>query len=402
MTNGTPPLDENRRGAVWVTRKLRHAGFEAYVVGGAVRDRILGRPIGDYDIATDATPDQVMSLFKRTVPVGVQFGVVVVLTRQGEYEVATFRAEASYTDGRRPDSIRFVSAREDVLRRDFTINGLLEDPETGEVRDFVRGLEDLKAGVIRAIGAPTERFTEDHLRMLRAVRFAAVLGFDIDAETFGAIMSLSDRITSVSGERIHAELTRMFRDGDPGRGYTLLTLTGILERILPEAVSGGPVASAFCTVGPCPLPAALALLLGPGEPARVKPLASRLKLTSEERARLEYLLREWPRLGSTTTLAASIRFVREPDWPLLATVARAWLTASGEDTTELERLEALLDKTPPEGLRPQRLLDGNDLKAMGLKPGRHFKELLDAVEDAQLEGTVRTRDEALALVTARG
>ncbi len=398
MSDRKPEDTIDRRGALRVIRKLRRAGHEAYLVGGAVRDRVIGRPVREYDIATDATPDQVIALFKRTVPVGVQFGVVLVLVHEGEYEVATFRAETSYSDGRRPDSVRFVSAREDVLRRDFTINGLLEDPETGEIRDFVEGLHDLETGLIRAIGTAKERFEEDHLRMLRAIRFAVTLNFDIEVQTFAAIVALSDRITRVSGERIHSELRRSFAEGDPGRAYHLLTLSGILSEVLPEAKPGPELAKAFAAIGACPLPAVVALVLGPGEPRRAKKLAKRLKLSAAERESLEYLLRAWPKLGETPSRAQSIRYVRDPEWPLLARVARATLVGAEEDTSELDRLEELLATSSPEQLHPKRLLNGEDLKSLGLQPGRHFKELLDAVEDGQLEGTITTRDEAVELV----
>ena len=399
MTEGPSNRNSLRRGAIRVARKLRRAGFEAFLVGGCVRDHLLGRRIKDYDIATDARPKQVRRLFPRTIAVGAQFGVIVVVAREGEYEVATFRADATYSDGRRPDSIRFATAREDVLRRDFTINGLLQDPETGTLEDFVGGQADIKGRVIRAIRDPRERFTEDHLRMLRAIRFAATLGFDIEANTFGAIVEMAPLVASVANERVHSELSRAFQEGSPARAYTLLLLTGVLEVVLPEVGDPHPTAAATLqALGPAPLPLILAALLGDAPEEKGVALATRLRSSRVDRELLAYLLRTRRMVHAELTRADSIRLVREPDFEALARLVRAELLASGRP---LEPLDALLElrATLSERQRnPGRLLTGSDLMAMGLKPGPAFKALLTALEDAQLEARVTTRDEAEALV----
>ena len=399
MSDHSRSPDVLRRGAVFIVTRLRTAGFEAYLVGGPVRDRLLGRRIKDYDIATDATPDQVMGLFRKTVPVGVAFGVVMVLVHEGEYEVTTFRAEADYTDGRRPDTIRFVSAKEDVLRRDFTINGLLEDPDTGEIRDFVEGRKDLSARLIRAIGDPRERFQEDHLRILRAIRFAAVLGFDIEARTFEAILEMAPNVAGVAAERVRNELSRAFTEGDPARAYTLLALSGVLEVVLPEASwLGSRVGATLQAMGSAPFPVVLAAMLGDLTPAQGVEVARRLRMSKQERVQLEYLLTSRLLLEGLTTRAQTVRFIREDGWPFLANLVEAERIARGESIDAIEALVVLRESLTPEQLRPTRLLTGRDLQALGHQPGRHFKTILDALEDAQIEGRVTTRQEAEAFI----
>ncbi|MFT7622901.1 MAG: poly(A) polymerase [Myxococcota bacterium] len=390
-----------RRGAERICTDLKGEGFDAYLVGGSVRDRLLGRPVHEYDIATEATPDQVQKIFRRTHPVGAQFGVVIVVVDEGEYEVATFRAETSYSDGRRPDSVRFTSAREDVLRRDFTINGLLEDHETGEIRDFVHGERDLAARVIRAIGNPRERFAEDHLRVLRAIRFAAVLRFDIEAETFNAILEMAPRVTSVSVERIYKELSRAFTEGDPARAYTLLALSGVLSHVLPEALwLGANVAATLQQLGKAPFAAMLAAVLGDTTPEAAAAVAARLKASRADRDLLLYLVEGRKHAATVEGLANQVRCVREDRWPILHRLLVAERRASGADPAPIDALDELRRTVPPERLFPPRLLTGNDLMALGLKPGPRFKQLLHDLEDAQIEGEVATRDQAEAFVAS--
>ena len=402
----TDNLTQTRAGAAFVVRKLREAGHDTFFVGGAVRDALLQRPIREYDIATSALPDQVIATFKRTVPVGVQFGVVLVITRDGEYEVATFRAETSYTDGRRPDEVRFVSAREDVLRRDFTINGLLQDPETETIEDYVNGRGDLEARLIRAIGVPEERFQEDHLRILRAIRFATCLRFDIETKTLQAAIDLAHTVNSVAAERIQAELKRTFTEGEPFRAYTLLSLTGVLTHILPELEAQGTHQSAvaFESVGSVSFPEALSLLW-PDEAAMPEQdiatmWAERLKLSRNDRDQLRYLLSNRQRPEASTTRAQQLRFIREPHFDSFCKVELARRTATNTPTEPITQLRALAEHTPAEALRPRPLLNGRDLKALGYPPGPHFKQLLNTLEDAQLEGRVSTKDEAFALVSS--
>ena len=395
-------VDELFDGAAHIVRQLRDAGHAAYLVGGCVRDRLLHRRPPDYDIATDARPDEVMALFRRTAPVGVQFGVVLVLLRQGEYEVATFRAEAEYTDGRRPDAIRFTDAREDVLRRDFTMNGLLEDPVTGAVEDFVGGVDDLEQGIVRAIGDPHARFGEDHLRVLRAVRFAASLGFDIEAWTLAACIEMAPLVARVSGERIRQELRRTFVEGDPVRGLVLLTLTGILTAVIPEAHSSdtGRAERILAELGPCELPLVLAALLPDLPPAEQRTMAIRLRLSNSERLMLGTLLETLPRFESLGGRAATLRLLREPHFGDAARLARAAWLADGRTAAPVDALLAERAVLTDEALFPPRLLTGRDLAALGLPPGPEFKRILAAVEDAQLDGTVGTAEQAMALARA--
>ena len=398
MPSKSPSQD--RVGAERVVNQLRNAGYEAFLVGGCVRDKLLGREPKEYDIATSATPDEVIRTFKRTVPVGAQFGVILVLVPEGEYEVATFREETTYSDGRRPDSVTFVSAREDVLRRDFTINGLLEDPKTGAIKDFVGGEDDLKSKLIRAIGDPNARFAEDHLRILRALRFAATLEFDIDSDTLIAITALAHTVTSVSSERIHNELQRMFEEGNPGRAYTLLSVTGVLRHILPEVESSNASEAMFKVVGECDLAMALAIMLGATTIASGNQIAQRLKLSNHQRALLLYLLDNRTEFDCQRSHANAIRFVRHEHWPTLANLVHAERTVGGQPLEAVQELMALRQSLSDDQLNPPRLLTGNDLKSMGLQPGPQFKSMLTALETEQLEGRITTREAAEAFILA--
>jgi poly(A) polymerase len=226
--------DSFREAAVEIARRLQRAGFAAFWVGGCVRDFLLGCEPHDYDIATDAKPEQVEKLFRKTIPVGKKFGVVIVVEGQQQFQVATFRAEADYRDGRRPEKVVFASAEADALRRDFTVNGLFYDPATEQIHDWVGGEKDLRAKIIRTIGEPEERFAEDHLRLLRAVRFAARLDFEIEPRTFAAIQSLAPKIKLISAERIRDELLKLFRPPHAARGLVLLCDSGLLAPVSPE------------------------------------------------------------------------------------------------------------------------------------------------------------------------
>jgi len=392
-----PPIEE-RQGAVEVVQTLRGAGHEAFLVGGCVRDALLGRTPREYDIATGARPEAVQKLFKRTVGVGAQFGVILVLWKGREYEVATFRAEANYTDGRRPDNVSFVSAREDVIRRDFTINGMLQDPMTGEIRDFVDGQKDLEAKTIRAIGVAVDRFEDDHLRMLRAVRFAATLGFTIEPETLAAIQAMAPKVTQVSGERVHAELSRLFGEGDAARGFDLLRTSGLLQVLLPEAADDDTAADALSALEPDSLAMALSVLLSECDAPTLESISRRWRLANVERTLLQNVVRSLPRFDETLDRVAQIRFVRTDWWPVASRVARAIRGAAGQSVESVVALEALRGRLSPEQMHPERLMTGEDLKALGLQPGPQYKDILTALEDAQLAGDVTSRTEAEALV----
>ncbi len=437
-----------RRFALDVLRRLRRAGYEAYWAGGCVRDLLMGHTPKDYDVATNATPRQVRKLFgrRRTVPVGAAFGVILVVgpPRAGTVEVTTFRTEGPYSDGRHPDQVRYATAREDVLRRDFTINGMLYDPETDRVLDWVGGQEDLRRGIIRAIGDPRERFAEDHLRMFRAVRFAARFGFRIEPETFQAVREMAPKITSVSRERLAVELELLLVDASRRRGLELMEETGLLGVLLPEVDRLGQVPNPerpqedlwqhtlrVLELLPEPeFPLALAALLhecgvpearsSTGDLAPEDELPSWLRRAAEQGARLaDRFARRW-RLSNTVRketswLVEHQRSLRRADrlpWsrvqPLLAapwagnllTLHQADMEALGLDTSPLEFCRQKL-ALPPEELDPPPLVTGEDLKSLGLQPGPRFGRLLAWVRDQQLDGLLHTREEALKAVRRR-
>jgi poly(A) polymerase len=422
-----------------IVERLRHQGFHAYLVGGCVRDLLLGREPRDYDVATSATPDQVMSIFPETYAVGAQFGVVLVPAPDGDVEVATFRSDMGYSDGRHPDEVRFsADPREDVARRDFTINGMLLDPVSNEVLDFVGGRKDLDAKVIRTIGDPKQRFAEDKLRMLRAVRFAARFGYTIEPATFAAIEELADEIHMVSRERVRDELTRMLTEGHARRAFLLLDESGLLPEVLPEisAMKGVEQPPQFHPEGdvfvhtllllenlPVPCPTALAwgaLLHDVGKPAtfRVAPdrirfdghvevgvkmaqeICRRLRFSTDDTEQVLALIDNHMRFGHATRMKESTlkKFLRMPHFDEHLALHRADCLASHGDLSTYEFAQERLATIPPEKMRPSPLVSGADLIAAGYVPGPRFKEILNAVEDAQLDGRLSSRDAALAFV----
>ena len=399
-----PSSCHTRRGAATIVRRLRRLGHNAFFVGGAVRDTLLNRPIREYDIATSATPDQVIAAFRRTVPVGVQFGVVLVILDDGEYEVATFRAETSYSDGRHPDTVRFVSAREDVLRRDFTINGLLQDPDSGDIEDYVDGRADLQARLIRAIGEADARFSEDHLRILRAIRFAACLAFDIETHTFRAIIRLAHTVADVAAERIQAELRRTFTEGDAVRAFTLLSVSGVIQVIFPalQGYRTAGTAQALVLAGNLCFAEALSLLLMEHPESRAIALSAswseRLKLPKTDREHLRYLVANRTRPESINSQAARLRFIREAHFDSFAKIDMARRTALKTSVAPLQKLVDLRATVNTQALHPTPLLTGRELKALGYRPGPHFKTMLLALEDAQLERRVGSVEEAVELM----
>jgi len=425
-----------REGAITVVRLLRDRGFSAYWVGGCVRDLEMGREPHDYDIVTDARPDQVAQMFPNAVLVGAQFGVIVVPWGEWRYEVSTFRAEGPYVDGRRPSHVEFVDEQTDVARRDFTINGLLHDPLTGKTIDYVGGRADIARRTVRTIGDPEQRFAEDRLRMLRAVRLAAELEFEIDPATFAAIQAEAGSITRISAERIRDELVRLLTSPGRGRGLRLLRESGLLIAILPEveATVGVPQPPEFHPEGdifthtvlalerlrePHPVLAVAALLHDVGKPPTMTEtdrirfnghdevgaemtavICRRLRFSGDETARIVALVRDHLRVKDLPKMrpAKASRFLLADDAADHLELHRADCLASHGNLDvyrwAVAAREALIKETP----RPRPLLTGDDLIAMGLRPGPRFKEMLDAVLDAQLEGTIRTADEARAFV----
>jgi poly(A) polymerase len=425
--------------AISVIRTLREAAFPAYLVGGCVRDVILGREPADYDVTTAATPEQVMKLFPETFAVGAQFGVVLVPSpdRSWTVEVATFRSDEAYSDGRRPDSVRYSQdVREDVERRDFTINGLLLDPLTDEVLDYVGGRKDIEAHILRTIGDPVRRFTEDKLRLLRAVRFAARLGYEIEPVTLAAIRGLAPQIHQVSRERVADELNKMLTEGRPRRAFELLDATGLLVEVLPEiaAMKGVAQPPQYHPEGdvwqhtllllenlrqPCTRSQAWgALLHDVGKPPtfRIAPdrirfdghvevgvkmaeeICRRLRFSNADSEQILALIQQHMRFGDLQRMKESTlkKFLRLPKIEEHVEQHRLDCMASHGDLTLYEFALAKLAETPPEVMRPAPLLTGGDLIAQGYAPGPRFKEILTAVEDGQLDGRLQSREQALA------
>ena len=439
--------------AISIIQTLRQQGFQAYLAGGCVRDLLLKREPADYDIATSATPAQVMEIFPDTYAVGAQFGVVLVplpedqgarreentLPKVKAVEVATFRSDLGYSDGRRPDEVRFTQdPREDVARRDFTINGMMLDPVSGDVLDFVGGRRDLDAGIIRAIGEPERRFAEDKLRMLRAVRFAARFEYAIEAETLAAIQGLAHEIQVVSCERIRDELTKMLTEGHARRAFLLLDESGLLKEVLPEisAMKGVEQPPEFHPEGdvfvhtllllenlPQPCPPTLAwgaLLHDVGKPAtfRVAPdrirfdnhvdvgvkiaeeICERLRFSNHDAAQVLALVDNHMRFGHVARMKESTlkKFLRLPGFEEHLALHRADSLASHGNLSTYEFIREKLVEIPPEKIRPTALVTGDDLIAAGYPPGPRFREILEAVEDAQLEGRLLSHDAALEFV----
>ena len=439
--------------AISIIAGLRRQGFQAYLAGGCVRDLLLHREPADYDVATSATPEQVMEIFPETYAVGAQFGVVLVPLPEEQHtsgdenmppqsqtvEVATFRSDLGYSDGRRPDEVRFSEdPREDVARRDFTINGMLLDPVSGEVLDFVGGHTDLEAGIIRTIGDPERRFAEDKLRMLRAVRFAARFEYEIEIETIRAIQRRAHDIQVVSRERVRDELTKMLTARHARRAFLLLDETGLLKEVLPEisAMKGVQQPPQFHPEGdvfqhtlllldnlPYPCPATLAwgaLLHDVGKPAtfRVAPdrirfdnhveigvkiaeeICERLRFSNHESIQILALIDNHMRFGHVTRMKESTlkRFIRMPGFDEHLALHRADSLASHGNLSTYELVQKKLRETPPQNIRPAPLVTGDDLIAAGYTPGPRFREILEAVEDAQLEGRLLSRDSALEFV----
>ena len=429
-----------------ICRTLREAGHQAYLVGGCVRDILLGREPADYDVATDATPDRVQQLFPRSLAVGAQFGVIVVSDESGageqaQVEVATFRSDIGYSDGRHPDRVVYASSpQEDVKRRDFTINALLLDPETKEVLDFVGGRDDLRAGIIRAIGRPEDRFREDKLRMVRAVRFAARFKYAIHSATFSAITKLAPEVHQVSAERLRDELTKLLTEGAARRAFELLDETRLLPELLPEIarMKGVEQPPQFHPEGdvwthtllmleglPKPSSATLAwgvLLHDVGKPPTFAPpvgpngrirfdehvevgtrmaqeICHRFRFSSDDTEQIAALVANHLRFKDAPQMKPSTlkRFVRLNRFDEHLELHRLDCMSSHRNLDNYEFVRRFLAETRPEEIRPARLVTGDDLIALGLRPGPAFRAILDAVEEAQLNGRISTREEALQL-----
>ncbi len=400
--------DQQREFAESVVRRLREAGFTAYFAGGCVRDRLLGRVPVDYDVATSAKPPEIRNLFgrRRTLAIGAAFGVISVLgpTGAGQVEVATFRRDAPYSDGRHPDAVVFSSAEEDARRRDFTINGLFYDPVSKQVIDFVGGQFDIQRRVVRAIGNPRERLAEDKLRLLRAIRFAATFDFELDVETAHAVREMAPQIVAVSPERIAMEMRRLLTAERAEAGVRLLLATGLAGAVLPEIVPRNPaeqgtteqnLAALGLLVQPS-FPLALAALLhGRVDPPEIGVLGRRWRLSRRETERTTWL-------SAHRTLVYRAREARFSEiQPALVAEGANELLALAEafapGSTGVAHCRALLCR-PPSELNPPPLVDGAALLARGIPPGPIFSRLLVRARTAQLDGEVVTCDQAVALI----
>jgi poly(A) polymerase len=428
-----------------ICKTLQRNEYQALLVGGCVRDLLLGREPTDYDVTTDATPEQVMALFPESIAVGAQFGVILIPRDGMKVEVATFRSDVGYSDGRHPDHVVYAKTpQEDVQRRDFTINGLLLRHDTGEVLDYVGGQADLKARIIRAIGEPDRRFTEDKLRMMRAVRFAARFGFEIEPETFRAIRRHVSEIRQVSPERLREELTKMLTEGAARQAFELLEETWLLQQVLPEigAMKGVEQPPQFHPEGDVwihtrmmleglsaaasPTLAWGVLLHDVGKPPTfqsatetgdrirfnnhvqvgvrmAEAICKRLRFSNEDTEQILALVDNHMKFGAVEEMRESTlkKFVRLPHFEEHLALHRLDCLSSHRNLDSYDFVRRFLEVTPPEQVRPERLLSGDDLQDMGFRPSPLFSQILQALEDAQLEGQIRTQEEAKEYVLSK-
>ena len=444
-------MSNAKQQAAEIVHTLRERGHQAYFAGGCVRDLLLRREPADYDVSTDATPQQVMQIFPQTFAVGEQFGVVLVPiqleeravtgedARRSAIEVATFRSDIGYSDGRHPDEVRFTKdPREDVERRDFTINGMMLDPATDEILDFVGGRDDLQAGIVRAIGDPERRFAEDKLRMLRAVRFAARFDYTIHPATMSAIQKLAPQIHQVSCERVREELTKMLTEGRARRAFELLDTTGLLPEVLPEIAAmkgvqqppqfhpeGDVFVHTLLLLEKLPLNGSKTLAWGAllhdvGKPPtfRVAPdrirfdghvdvgvkmaaeICRRLRFSNHETDRILALVDNHMRFKDVQRMKQSTlkKFLRLPAFDEHLELHRLDCLSSHGQLDSYDYSREQLRSMPPEAIRPTPLITGRDLIEAGYEPGPRFKEVLTAVEDAQLEGRLASREAAMEFV----
>lgn len=425
-----------REGALHIRNILAAEGFQTYFAGGAVRDLLLNEPVTDVDIATDAPPDAVEGLFPKTIGVGRDFGVVVAVVGGTNYEIATFRSESGYTDGRHPDQVRFTDARQDALRRDFTVNALFLDPDTGNVIDFTNGRKDLDRGLIRTVRDPRLTFGEDKLRVLRAIRFACQLDFRIDGPTYDGVTRYAHELSQISRERIRDEILKILCGPAPARGLSLLSDTGVLEHVLPEVfdMHGVMQPPAFHPEGDVfqhtrlmfslarnlsPTMALAVLLHDVGKPdtfafrerirfdghaelgARMaEKICRQLKLPGAQIQQVARLVKDHLRFMHVRQMRESTlrRFLRTDGFEEHLELHRLDCLASHGDLSNHDFCRDKLNELDQEALAPPPLINGHDLIALGLKPGPLFSEILKQAEDLQLEGVLAAREEALSWV----
>lgn len=432
---------EKERKALEIVRSLREKGFVAYLAGGCVRDRVLGVPAKDYDVATDARPEVVQDLFENTIAVGARFGVIVVVIDGDTFEVATFRADAPYVDGRRPSSVRFGTVEEDARRRDFTIGGMYFDPANGRIIDLVGGMRDLHSGIVRAIGNPNERFEEDHLRVLRAIRFATRLDFEIEPATWAAMRRAAPKVANLAAERIGEETVAIMTGGRAARAIELMRSSGLLEVVMPEVLPmiGCDQPANFHPEGDvyrhtwlalsmlergCTETLAFGVLLHDVAKPQCRAAAGdkvtfyghteqgaeiaegimrRMRRSRFAQERVAYLVRNHLRLVMAPRMrqATLKRMLAEDGFGELLELSRMDALASSSNLGFYHFCTRALAAMGHEEIRPPRLIGGNDLIAMGFRPGPQFKSILKDIEDQQLDGALSSRDEAIDYVRAR-
>ena len=404
MAEGAPVKKVRKSGSakqavLKVVRRLQANGYQALLAGGCVRDMLLGKAAHDYDVATDARPEAVMGLFRRSLSVGARFGVVVVPMWRRHIEVATFRSDLAYVDGRRPSEVVFTDARTDASRRDFTINGMFLDPVTNEVIDYVGGRADLDRKLLRAIGKADERFAEDHLRMLRAVRFASRLGFEIDEPTWTAIGKHAAKIKRISAERIAGEIERILSDPNRGRGLALARESGLLG-IIFETVSDEQLTLGIKVVGAlperCSYPVALAGLLAGCSSSEAGSVCRGLKTSNDLRGHVKWLVGNYREVLRDERLSRGElkQWLAEPLFEPLMLLARCYLKAVGQGVGPLRRLRRQIAELGDEPISPARLLDGHELIKLGAKPGPMVGQLGEELYLAQLENQVHNVEQA--------
>jgi poly(A) polymerase len=420
--------------AVSIVRRLRGSGHESYLAGGCVRDMLLNKEPQDYDITTSAKPEEIAKIFPDTIPVGAQFGVILVMLDGAPFEVASFRHDGPYLDGRHPSHVRYGSLRDDVLRRDFTINGMVYDPMDGRVIDLVDGQKDLGERAIRAIGDPHTRFEEDRLRMIRAVRFAASLQFAVEEKTLAAIRELASTVTLVSWERIGEEITRILTEGGARRGFELLDDTGLLSVLLPEVAAmkgveqsrdyhpeGDVFTHTLLLLGQLEAPTETlaygCLLHDVAKPVCVRKegeritfyghmergaemaeaILQRLKRSRETWERVAYLVRSHLRHTQAPNMRLSTlkRFLGEDGIGELLELTRIDALAANGDLSHYNFCKAKVAELKEEEIHPQPLVRGGDLIALGFTPGPVFRQILAQVEEAQLGGEIQSRQQAI-------
>ncbi|MEJ2701820.1 MAG: CCA tRNA nucleotidyltransferase [Sedimentisphaerales bacterium] len=384
--------------AIHVIKRLHRKGFQALLAGGCVRDMLLGRRANDYDVTTDAKPPEVIKLFKRTLKVGAKFGVVIVLIEDRQVEVATFRTEADYSDGRHPGSVEFASAAEDASRRDFTINGMFYDPLRKEVIDYVNGQADLKRRTVRTIGEPAERFAEDYLRMLRAVRFSTQLDFAIEPATWSAVCHHAKKITNISGERIATELEGILAHPNRAAGASMLHESGLAEAIFP-GFTDQQARFAVSVLSRLPkrvdFPLALAALFSGCETEFAIERCRVLKLSRNQNKHVKSLLADRGKLlDEQMSLAELKRTLAAPYFWDLYNLQKAIQKAKNESTRALIYLRKRIKTLGDADLQPKPLLSGHDLIHLGATPGPALGQLAEELYIAQLEGTLQTPHEA--------